>query len=211
MFYRYSKMSYFIVSPQFIFCNLRSISVSVMFGRLILVDMCSSVLLVLIAAWCPLCECTTVYLFISYSWKCRCGLILCVFVCVCVWLLQRILGWIFSQLTLRYSFLAGKTLMWNDWVTGHVSNTICSLSLHLSALLAPILTLQVTALPVVPENVLNCVSVAPLGSHVHPWMELGGEASPKWASEWALGRVGPMEDQGAMAGGRRANCRHCPG
>ena len=84
MFYRYSKMSYFIVSPQFIFCNLRSISVSVMFGRLILVDMCSSVLLVLIAAWCPLCECTTVYLFISYSWKCRCGLILCVFVCVCV-------------------------------------------------------------------------------------------------------------------------------
>ena len=124
MFYRYSKMLYFIVSPQFIFCNLRSISVSVMFGRLILVHMCSSVLLVLIAAWCPLCECTTVYLFISYSWKCRCGLI----VCVCVWLLQRILGWIFSQLTLRYSFLAGKTLMWNDWVTGHVSNTICSLS-----------------------------------------------------------------------------------
>ena len=50
------------------------LSVSVMFGRLILVDTCSSVLLVLIAAWCPLRECTAVYLFISYSWKCRFGL-----------------------------------------------------------------------------------------------------------------------------------------
>lgn len=60
-----------------------------------------------------------------------------------------------------------------------MSQTPFAPSLHLSALLAPILTLQVTALPVVPENVLNCVSVAPLGSHVHPWMELGGETSPK--------------------------------